>query len=167
MLNTNRIQKTLSFLEREYNKHISSYERERPMMYSKLGVLELCGWIEEGFDEIARNFVRRKLRTSRAPDILEKKIRHTHGFTYKAHSRELLAVALGTVRLLEIEKILDRDGSLSLLKSELGNLNNQRKSAAHTFIQGATSTFDSPSVTINRFHKVKPIFQKLWDMGRS
>ena len=166
MLYTSRIRKTLVFLDREYNKHVTSYERERPMMYSKLGVMELSGWIEEGFDEIARNFVRKRLRTVQARDILEKKISNTHGLTYKAHSRELLAVALGTIRLLEIEKELERNGSLLLLRSELGTLNKQRQSAAHTYTRGTTLTFDSPSVTINRFYKVMPILQMLWDMGR-
>ena len=57
MLVTGRIEKTLIFLDKEYSRHISSRDRERPAMNSKLGVLELSGWVEESFDEIARNGV--------------------------------------------------------------------------------------------------------------
>jgi len=53
------------------------------------------------------------------------------------------------------------------LKSELGTLNRQRRSAAHTFTKGTTSTFDSPSVTLARFFRVEPVLQKLWQMGGS
>lgn len=167
MLHTRRIKRTLVFLDREYNRHISSYEQERPVIFSKLSVLELSGWVEEGFDEIARNCVRRKRRTYRSRDVLEDKIKATYGFTYLPQARELLAVAIGTVRLLEFEKALERDGSLTLLKSELGTLNRQRRSAAHTFTKGTTSTFDSPSVTLARFFRVEPVLQKLWQMGGS
>ena len=167
MLHTRRIKRTLIFLDREYNRHIASYDQERPVIFSKLSVLELSGWIEEGFDEIARNCVRRRRRTYRSRDVLEKKIKATHGFTYSRHARELLAVALGTVRLLDFEKTLDRDGSLTLLKSELGTLNQQRRSAAHTFTKGTTLTFDAPSITLARFFSVEPILQKLWQMAGS
>ena len=167
MLHTRRIKRTLIFLDGEYNKHISSYEQERPVIFSKLSVLELSGWVEEGFDEIARNCVRRKRRTYRSRDVLEDKIKATYGFTYSPQARELLAVAIGTIRLLEFEKALERDGSLTLLKSELGTLNKQRRSAAHTFTKGMTSTFDSPSITLARFFRVEPVLQRLWQMGGS
>ena len=167
MLYTRRIRSTLIFLDREYSRHISSYDQERPVIFSKLSVLELSGWIEEGFDEIARNCVRRKRRTYKSRDVLENKIKATHGFTYSDHARELLAVALGTVRLLEVEKELEGDGSLTKLRAELGMLNKQRQSAAHTFTKGTTRMFDSPSITLGRFSRVEPILQRLWDMGGS
>lgn len=167
MLNTKRIERTLRFLDREYNRQISSGDRERPTIYSKLGVLELSGWVEESFDEIARNGVRQRLRTTRSRDVLERKITGTHGFTYKRHSRELLAVALGSIALLKIEKTLARDGSLEKLKSELGNLNSQRKTAAHTFVKGTTKSFDAPSVTLARYYRIKPVLLRLWKMVKS
>ena len=165
MLYTRRIRHTLVFLDREYNRHLLSYDEERPVVFSKLSVLELSGWIEEGFDEIARNCVRRKRRTYKSRDVLENKIKATHGFAYSKHARELLAVALGTVRLLEVEKALEKDGSLTQLKAELGMLNKQRQSAAHTFTKGTTRMFDSPSVTLARFSRIEPILQRLWRMG--
>ena len=167
MLHTSHILKTLKFLDREFNKHITSFERERPIMFSKLGVLELSGWVEEGFDEIARSCVRSKLKTGKLPAVLERKIDKTYGFTYKENSRELLAVAFGTIKLLEVERDLNRDGSLLILRSELGALNKQRNAAAHTFTRGMTLQFDAPSVTIDRFHKVRPVLQRLWDTAHS
>ena len=99
--------------------------------------------------------------------MLELKIARTHGFTYKEHSRELLSVALGSIKLLRIEKELNQDGSLSELKSELGTLNVQRKAAAHTYVKGTTQRFDAPSVTLARFYRIKPILQELWTLARS
>ena len=173
MLNTSHIRNTLYILGEEYDKYVASSEPERPIIYSKLGVLELSGWIEEGFDAIARNFVRKQLISDsecdtleNGYDILEKKIDDTHGFTYNSNSRQLLVVAIGTVRLLEIEKELNQDGSLLLLKSELTSLNRQRRLAAHTFIiREMMGSFDAPSVTIDRFLKIEPILQRLWDMA--
>ena len=165
MLSTRHISTTLSFCDREYNKYLTSRESERLIMYSKLGVLELSGWIEEAFDEIARNFVRKQLKPNETCDILEENIDTTYGFTYKTNYRKLLVVAVGAARLLEIEKRLDQNGSLLRLRSELGILNKQRNSAAHTFIKGTTSSFDAPSVTINRFLRIEPILQRLWNMA--
>ena len=162
MLYSGRIRRTLNFLDREYNRHIASHDPERPVIYSELGILELSGWIEEGFDEIARNCVRRRKKTHRSRDILEAKIKNTQGFTYNNHVRELLAVALGTIELLEVEKKLDRDGSLSLLKSELGSLNQQRRAAAHTFTKGTTPRFDAPSITLARFLRLESVLRELW-----
>lgn len=165
MLHTHSINRTLEFLDREYRRHIVSSEARVPLIFSKLGVIELGGWVEESFDEIARQCVRRRLRTSRSRDVLEEKIRKTHGFKYEKHSREMLAVAMGAVRLLRIENQLDRDGSLALLKSELNSLYRQRNQAAHTYTRGTTVVFDSPSVTIERFRRMEPILRRLWEAG--
>ena len=122
MLHSNRIHKSLKNINREYDKSMSNNDYRWPIMYSKLAILELCGWIEEGFDEIARNSVRRKLKTKASRSLLENKIKRTHGFEYDKHAQQLLGIALGTVKLSELEKKLEKEGRLTVLKVELCTL---------------------------------------------
>ena len=166
MINSGRIKKTLCFLDREYNRHLTSADPERPVLFAKMAVLEYCGWLEESFDEVARNCVRRKLKTVAKREVLEKRIDNTHGFKYKESIRPLLAIGLGTIRLLDIERQLDKDGSLERLRSNLGSLNQMRKEAAHTFTSGRTSRFEAPSLIITNFEQTEPTIRKLWALVR-
>ena len=75
MIHSTRIKRTLAFLDTEYNKSLLLSDQEIPILYAKMAILEYCGWLELSFDEIARNCVRRKLRTIAARKILEDKIR--------------------------------------------------------------------------------------------
>jgi len=126
------------------------------------GLPEYCGWLELCFDEVARNCVRKKLRTISSRQFLEKKIKSTHGFTYKEKVRPLLAYGLGSIQLNEVEKRMMKDGSLEKLSTNLGNLNKMRGEAAHTFTADSTTNFPAPSLTIANFEQTEPIVQKLW-----
>lgn len=166
MLYTKRIYKTLKFIDQEYNKYSIDPDHNQPIMYSKLGILELCGWIEEAFDEIAINCVRSKLRTNSVRSQLIDTIENTYGFSYEKLFIHLLGFALGTVNLRKVETKFAKNGNLSLLKSELGQLKKQRNEAAHTYSKntptGTTPTFYAPSTTIARFEKLEPIIKDLW-----
>ena len=167
MLHSNRIHKSLKIFDREYDKSKSNNDSLWQIMYSKLAILELCGWIEEGFDEIARNCVRRKLRTKASRSLLENRIKRTHGFGYDRNAQQLLGFALGTVKLTELEKKLEKKARLTVLKAELSALRTQRNLAAHIYVRGTTSILDAPSVTLNRFEKINPILQDYWERVKS
>lgn len=137
-----------------------------PIAYSKLANLEVCGWLEESFDEIAHNCVRAKLRTIDERKVLVQKIESTHGFDYKQNVRPLLAHAVGVIKLLDIEKKMDSDGSLALLKSTIGTLKPIRRDAAHTSIAGTTTSYPAPSLALQRFETCLPLVQKLWLLVR-
>jgi len=162
MITFRRIERTLKFLDTEYNKCLLHKDQEVPILFAKMAILEYCGWLEITFDEIARNCVRRKLRTSSAREVLEEKISATHGFKYKEHFRPLLAYGLGIFKLKKIETELNRNGELQTLKINLGNMNKMRREAAHTFTSGRTSRFDAPSAIIANYSKTKPVLNKLW-----
>ena len=162
MIYTSRIRDSLHFLEQQYSLHVGSKQRERPIMFAKLAVLEYCGWLEESFDDIARNCVRSKLRTKKSRDILEARIKRTNGFVYDTHIRPLIGFALGTVRLLRLEKELTRNGSLDVLKTNLESMNHLRNRAAHTFTKGTTSSYDAPSAIIRNFDQTSPILLQMW-----
>ena len=162
MIYTSRIRSSLDFLEQQYSLHVGSRQRERPIMFAKLAVLEYCGWLEESFDELARNCVRSKLRTKQSRDILEARIKITHGFVYQTQARPLIGFALGTVRLLRLERELARDGSLDVLRTNLEYMSQLRNRAAHTFTRGATSSYDAPSAVIRNFNQTSPILLQMW-----
>ena len=162
MIATSRIEKTLRFLEREYQSNLRSSDAERPVLFAKMAVLEYCGWLEESFDDIARNCIRGKLRNSSDRRVMEDKIRHTHGFKYKEHLHPMLICGLGLVKVIKIEKQLESDGSLSALKSNLGSLNEMRREAAHTHTTGRTQRFQAPSSIIANYNQTKPVVLRLW-----
>lgn len=162
MIATSRIEKTLKFLEREYQSNLSSSDAERPVLFAKMAVLEYCGWLEESFDDIARNCLRGRLRSAADCKPMDDKIRFTHGFKYKEHLHPMLVFGLGLVRVVKIEKQLESDGSLSALKSNLGTLNEMRKEAAHTHTTGRTQRFQAPSSIIANYNQTRPVVLRLW-----
>lgn len=162
MIYSSRVRRTLSFLDRKYNKSLTNSDQEVAILFAKMAVLEYCGWLEATFDEIARNCVRRKLRTFTSRKILEDKISKTYGFTYETNVRPLLVYGLGSIRLLKVENKLNTGGDLDSLKSELGQMNVLRREAAHTFTSGRTSRFDAPSRIIANLNKTEPVLKDLW-----
>lgn len=162
MITSRRIERTLTFLDNAYNSNLVNKDQEIPILYAKMAILEYSGWLELSFDEIARNCVRRKLRTVAAREILEQRIKKTHGFTYNNNVRPLLAIALGTIKLQNIERKMNKNGDLDALRTNLGNINLMRNEAAHTFTSGRTSRFDAPSAIIADFKRTEPILQKYW-----
>ena len=162
MIAFGRIEKTLSFLEREYQKNLASSDSEIPVLYSKMAILEYCGWLEESFDDIARNCIRGKLRSAGSRKPMEEKIRTTYGFKYNEHLHPMLVMGLGLPKVVKIENELERDGSISALKSNLGTLNVMRREAAHTHTSGRTSSFQAPSSIIANYAQTKPVVLKLW-----
>ncbi len=166
MIHSKRIRTTLNFLDGEYHNHLLHRDAEIPVLYAKMAILEYCGWLELTFDEIARNCVRRKLRTFASRKVLEDQIDRTHGFTYNRNVAPLLVYGLGSVKLMQVERKLEATGELQSLKSHLGTMNQSRREAAHTFTSGRTSRFDAPSTTIASLNTIEPTLRKLWELVR-
>lgn len=130
--------------------------------YAKLSVLELCGWLEESFDKIARRCVKRKINTPPYTDVLNSIISKNHGFTYKNHFRKMMMSIIGIVEMQKIEQELTHSGEIFILQSTLYTLSIERNKAAHTTMVGAMSTFQAPSVTTNQLKILYPILRKLY-----
>lgn len=54
MIDYTSIQSTLNKLDSEYN---TSTDLQMPILYSKLAVLELCGWIETNIDGMLFEYI--------------------------------------------------------------------------------------------------------------
>ena len=160
-----KIEKSLNFLDTLYNDLILSEDETKAILISKLALLEFCGWLEETIDEIAINCVRVTIPKASERKKLQENIDNTTGFSYKS-MRELLTHALGVKKYIEVEKRLNKDGSLERLQSKLASINRHRKDAAHRTVQGAMETYNSPNVTLDDFNYSLVIFQKLWVIVR-
>jgi uncharacterized Fe-S cluster-containing radical SAM superfamily enzyme len=100
MINGETIQKTLDELENLYNSASENGVENSKILilYSKLAILELCGWIEETQDEIIINYVKTKLQRVETITYFEKEIvDKIYGFHYNnQYFRKMLVYTIGT-----------------------------------------------------------------------
>lgn len=154
MVDDTEIRKDLRELTTLYNNNIGN---DNAKYYSKLAVLEVCGWIEQTIDSIATNCVNTHLKEQSNVVQFNILLSHTSSFDYddrfQNHFRNLLLNLLGFINLEKLEKKLDQRKFL-LMKSCLGSLKVYRDSHAHTFIPGTTAQFLAPSSTKTYFEHV-------------
>jgi hypothetical protein len=148
MITKSYIYGNLKSLNTLYNQSSSS---KKGLFYSKLALLELCGWIEESMDDIIRRCAKKNLRNQSNLIMIENDIiRKTFGFEYNQHFRKMLVKTLGLIKLEKLEKKFD-PLKFQLLETTLETLKSARNNEAHTHIKGITRRIDAPSVTISRF----------------
>ncbi len=157
MVVTGYIETTLKELETLYNEHQSL---KKDIYYSKLALLELCGWIEESFDSIVKASVVSKLKTDEYKKILKEIIKSNYGFQYSRNVRPMFIKAMGLQKTERIETRINKTGQVQVLSTTLGNLKKVRDDNAHTFIKGTTTIIQSPSITQSQYNLILPIIKK-------
>jgi len=148
---------TIEELEKLYNKHQSL---KKDIYYSKLALLEFCGWIEESFDSIAKLSVSNKIKTNVFKKILKDTIEKNYGFQYSANFRPMLIKTIGIEKSEKIEQKIDKMGNVQILSTTLGNLKKVRNDNAHTYIKGTTTFIQTPSITKSQFLTIYPIIKE-------
>ena len=150
---------TLNELDKLYNKSTS---QKKTIYYSKLAVIELCGWIEETIDGVLKRHAYRNLKTAdNKTYCLERIINPTYGFQYLKNVRPMLISLVGLIEVEKIEIQLEKTAQITLLKSNLGNLVKSRNEAAHTHLKGSTRRYNAPSRTLGDFNRIYPLLEKL------
>jgi hypothetical protein len=146
MVALSEIEGNLKTINSRFNKAKGA---KQPLYYSKLAVIELCGWVEVTVDDMVLRYVHSRCRNPRVVKIFESKVKQTHGFDYKKHVEQLLVAAIGVVGLVQLESIADKT-KLVLLENELSKLTTPRNDAAHNPIRfrGVTRHVQGPSVTL-------------------
>jgi len=144
MISNLTILKNLVRINRLYSTANSPIET---LLYAKIGIIELCGWIEETMDVIVLGVSERSLTSQAHRDYIEKQIvKKTYGFEYEAHFRKMLMGVIGLKGVQDLEANVNRAffdpmcGSLNAIKPN-------RNSHTHTYLK-ATMAIDAPSVTI-------------------
>jgi hypothetical protein len=154
----NNIQK----LDRLYN----SAPTAEATYYSKLAIIELCGWIELSMDNIADNFATRHLTCTPFKDMFSSIKNGTYGFEYKKNFRKMLSSTIGLHNMQSIELSLTTTGEIAILDATLSSLKTLRDNAAHTFID-ATTTYQAPSTTKSQLLIIYPILKKIGQQVKS
>lgn len=157
MINITGITRTIEELDLLYNTNPT-----QSLYYSKLALLELCGWLEQTIDDIINECAKSKLSVESSKTFFEKNIINpTYGFHYEKHFRPMLMNLIGLIALEKIESKLVESGELSILTSLLGVLIKKRNEAAHTSVTGITPIFDAPSVIRHYLNRLHPILSKI------
>lgn len=151
MIARSYVMTNLKKLDRLYNGARSAKES---LFYSKLALLELCGWIEESMDDVVlRCSVRCVNEPSNRKYVRDAIVKRTHGFDYERHFREMLVRLVGLVEVERVEKRVD-PVKQARLKAALQALITVRNAEAHTHLKGVTKQINAPSVAIGQFSDV-------------
>ena len=162
MPDVSRLNKTLDFLDRLYNEHITSEDSEEAVAFSKLAVIEFCGWVETTIDDIARSSVIVSLPASSDRSSLENLIKDTSGFDYKRHVTPLLTHSIGIVKYTQIEETLKQEGLLDQFTTVLNaEFKKMRNRAAHTFLDGTQRNYDAPSLIKGKVLQIYPMLERM------
>lgn len=156
MISNSDIENSIIELDNLYNSNPA-----QATYFSKLALLELCGWLEMSMDCIIKECSDVKITEQLNKSHIENKvIGLTYGFHYDQHFRPMLMKLIGLIKLEQIESPLFTTGELNILESNLGSLNVIRKRAAHTHINGATVSYEAPSKIKQYLTILYPILQK-------
>lgn len=164
MIAKSYISNTLNELERLY---IAATSQKKAIYYSKLAIIELCGWIEETVDDIFLMHVNRNCRNQANKKYFKDSvIARNHSFQY-AKIREMLISLVGIIETERLENKLEKQSEITLLTSYLANLKTARNEAAHTHLKGMTRTYNAPSRTINDYQNILRVLNKIDNELRS
>lgn len=157
------IEKNLNFLNKQYNASIRT-NPEEALFYSKLAIIELCGWLEESIDELCRSYIKINIKEKSCIDFCNSKISNTYGFEYDKHIRSLLVIIVGIKNLETIEKKLEsQNGFKAKFKSIVNSLYSVRNSLSHTHLS-SIRRIDSPQITIKTMKDLYEILKKIEKM---
>jgi hypothetical protein len=146
------IEENLKLLDRAYKKE---KDAKRATYFSKLAILELCGWIEISMDGLVLDHCTRKVKLQKNIKLVETNVKKTYGFDYEQHFRKMIIQLVGVAACEKIERSVDV-AAKAKMESHLTSLKTIRDKLAHTYIEGtvAASSIDSPSVTRARLHDI-------------
>lgn len=133
-------------------------------LYSKMSVIEFCGWIEVSFDEIWKQYLNRVVSDSIIRNYLIKAIDENYGFEYSKNIQKIFCLIIGGKNwqnLLSQLETVNRGYSVQL-KSILNDFTRRRNSFAHTTIGlPITFTYDSPSIVLNNYDTLYKILVEI------
>lgn len=147
------IENTLKRLDVEYNAQMS--DPQMPILFSKLAVIELCGWIEESFDDLLIGYIDTHIIDPNCQRIIKKIINDNYGFHYERHVFKIFSAVIGVNNW---ENIIDKlsPSDLGNFQTILNSYSQGRNRAAHTHTPiGTTRSFDAPSLVLSNFQKIK------------
>ncbi len=153
------IEKNLKVINRLY---LNSSSVQEGLFYSKLAILELCGWIEVSMDDVAIRTAKRFCRETHSLNYIKRIIERNYGFHYKSHFRKMLIAIIGIQGIEHMEKKVNQS-HFQTMCGALTTLKPYRDEQAHEYIKGTTLRIIAPSLTMSRFYT---IYTGLMDVDR-
>lgn len=144
------ITRNLRSLKRKYDR---SKTQAEPLYYSKLAIIELCGWIETSLDEIFEANAPKFANERRYSNNFAARLKKTYGFHEVSHLQPLIVALVGYNGLEKLEASCDRR-LMGGLHRNLNELTEMRNRLAHTYIKGFGVTIESPQLILRRLENV-------------
>ena len=151
MIAQSYIKRTLRSLNSRYSRTNSQRDA---FFYSKLALLELCGWIEQSMDNVVLCSCNRTIKDPKYKRIIEDKVDRVYGFDYKTQFREMLISLHGLRAVMNMERALDAS-KFEKMKGALTQLKGDRNSHAHTHVSLTIPSHNAPSTTLKLYKEVK------------
>ena len=145
------ILKELKKLEKLFDEATKGGDTDLQKFYSKLTLLEFCGWIEQSMDDVVAR-TKKKLKEPQNVAEVDRIIDNNFSFKYK-NLRYMLIKTVGIFMVERLEKRINTSKK-TMLESSLNTLKRIRDDHAHRYVYGTTARFYAPSFTINHFNKV-------------
>lgn len=157
MINSTDIQNNLTRLEALYS---GTTDVQLMQFYSKLAMIEFCGWIEDSIDVILADYLDNHIVGTPFRTEINKIIRNNYGFGYEKNLFKIFCTVVGSNNW---ENIMD---SLPPVESQnFENITNNysplRNSVAHTHTSGTTPTYTAPSVILADFSNLLTAMQSV------
>lgn len=151
MISKNYIEANLKYFDSRF-RHAGSTKES--LFYSKLALMELCGWIEISMDDIVVRCAKKRIKDAANSKMLHNEIvRKNYGFDYERNFRRMLIRVIGLIGTEKLERKLNKTAH-SKFVSTLSSLKLARDAEAHTYVKGTTRSIDAPSLTLSRFFDV-------------
>lgn len=124
-----------------------------PILLSKTALIEFSGWIEQSMDQILYEYLDSHVYEVSIVNYIKEQIKKNYGFKYKENVLKILSITVGAYNL---ENVLDKI-DIGIFQTLLNQYSCNRNKAAHTHTAGTTLTYDTPSVVLNDFRRIRPI----------
>ncbi len=157
MINYVDIENNILLIEGKYNDPLTTTHEQ--ILYSKLAIIEFCGWVEESLDQIIKDYIVRTISSGNQRYVEDNIIRLNFGFTYK-NFKNMFGHILG-IKNYEIFEYLfnDPSGRILVFETKLKDYSLKRNDAAHNSTPvGTTLTYYAPSTVLADFHLIKSFF---------
>ena len=161
MVNKTEITRNLKELNARFQR--TSRNPRDPLYYSKLAIMETCGWIETTMDDMVSTCAKKYINNVDNVKYLDERIRRNYGFHYDRNFRRVLIDAIGLINVERLERTVDQ-AKFGSMKSALETLTIERNRAAHTYTRNATINISAPAVTNANFVRV---YEGLKDIERT
>jgi len=139
----------LSRVERLYS---NSQDQKETLLFAKLYIIELCGWIEDTFDDLFYRCLKKNTKEINNEKYLKELIKGNYGFSYEQHFRKILMIIIGCLNFERIEKRIKLDKK-EKFRLALNRLEEKRNIEAHSYLKQIRN-IDAPSVANELFEDI-------------